>query len=140
MISIVVVVTLTEKFISTSALLRKLEVKKSDIYLLKDVAKTAFSSIIAGIITFLFYWQFSEKLSAFSANFVTNQIGISKLGLIDFISGVFVLGISFSIFAPIYLICANYFGLIDEEEKNFVKKIFNNFVFVIFKKDEAKTL
>ncbi|HQU81979.1 MAG TPA: oligosaccharide flippase family protein [Pyrinomonadaceae bacterium] len=140
MIAIVVVVTLTEKFISTSALLRKLEVKTSDFYLLKDVAKTAFSSIIAGLVTFLFYWQFSEKLSALSAAFVTNQIGITKLGLIDFISGIFVLAITFLIFAPIYLILTNYFGLIDEEEKSFVKKIFNNFVFIIFKKDEAKTL
>ncbi|MCD9187859.1 MAG: oligosaccharide flippase family protein [Pyrinomonadaceae bacterium] len=140
MIAIVVIVTLTEKFISSIAVLRKLEVRKSDLSLLSGVGKTAIASIFAGIFTFLFYSQLNEKLAAISADFVVNYLGFAKISVIDFISGVFVLGFSFLIFAPIYLFCANFFGLIDEEEKDYLKKIANNLFYVFFKKDEANTL
>lgn len=140
MIAIVVVVTLTEKFISSIAVLRKLEVKKDDISLLNGVVKTAIASLAAGFFTFLFYSQLNEKLSAVSANFAVNYLGFAKISVIDFISGVFVLSLSFSIFTPIYLLCANFFGLIDEEEKDYLKRIANNLFYVFFKRDEANTL
>lgn len=140
MIAIVVIVTLTEKLISSIAVLRKLEVKKSDLSLLNGVVKTAIASLSAGIFTFLFYSHLNEKISAVSANFAVNYLGFTKISVIDFISGVFVLGLSFSIFAPIYLLCANYFGLIDEEEKDYLKRMANNLFYVFFKRDEANTL
>lgn len=140
MIAIVVVVTLTEKFISSFVLLRKLEVKSSDVYLLKDVAKTAVAALAAGIATFFFYREFNEKIAAFGAEAVQKVFGIAKLGILDFASGILVLGICFLVFAPIYLFFANYFGLIDDEEKRFAKRMFNNLLYFTYKKDEAKSL
>ncbi|MEP6902696.1 MAG: oligosaccharide flippase family protein [Actinomycetota bacterium] len=120
MIAIVVVTTLTEKFISSFAVLRKLEVGKADLVLLKGIAKTAVCALLAGIFTFLFYWQFNEKIAAFGAGFAQNVVGFSKPSVIDFVSGVLVLGFCFLIFAPIYLFSANYFGIIDDDEKHFI--------------------
>lgn len=120
MIAIVVVTTIIEKIISSIVVLRKLEVKRTDLYLLKGVAKTAVCALLAGIFTFLFYRQFNEKIAAFGAEFAQNVLGFSKMSVIDSFAGVLVLGLSFMIFAPIYLLSANYFGIIDEGEKNFV--------------------
>ncbi|MBS1794817.1 MAG: oligosaccharide flippase family protein [Acidobacteria bacterium] len=120
MIAIVVVTVLTEKFISTSAVLRKLEVGAKDLYLLKGVFRTAVSAVLAGALTFLFYRGFSESLTAFGAETAQNVLGLTKTSLIDFAAGVLVLGACFAIFAPVYLLSANYFGIIDEEEKALV--------------------
>jgi O-antigen/teichoic acid export membrane protein len=120
MIAIVVVTTITEKFISSFAVLRKLEVKRADVHLLKGIAQTAVCALLAGVFTFLFYWQFNEKIAAFGANFAQNILGFSKTSVIDFVSGVLVLGLCFMIFTPIYLLSANYFDIIDEDEKQFI--------------------
>jgi len=122
MIAIVVVTTITEKIISSIAVLRKLEVKRTDLHLLKGVAKTAVCAIFAGIFTFLFYREFNENIAAFGAEFAQNVLGFSKTSVIDFVAGVLVLGLSFMIFTPLYLLSANYFGIIDEGEKNFVSE------------------
>ena len=122
MIAIVVVAVLTEKFISSFAVLRKLEVKTADIYLLKNVGKTAICAVIAGLFTFLFYSQFSENIAAFGANLAQNIFGFAKTSAIDFVSGVTVLGASFLIFTPIYLLTANFFGIIDDEEKKLISE------------------
>ncbi len=121
MIAIVVVAVLTEKFISSIAVLRKLEVKRADIYLLKDVVKTAVCAGLAGIFTFLFYWQLNEKIASFGANFAQNVLGFSKMSVVDFVSGVLVLGLCFLIFTPIYLLSANYFDIIDDDEKQSIR-------------------
>jgi len=138
MIAIVVVTTITEKIISSIAVLRKLEVKRTDLHLLKGVAKTAVCSVFAGIFTFLFYWQLNEKIAAFGAEFAQNILGFSKTSVIDFVAGVSVLGLSFMIFTPIYLLSANYFGIIDEGEKRVVSGRWSA-IRKIFKKSEPKT-
>jgi O-antigen/teichoic acid export membrane protein len=117
MIGTVVVATIIEKFISSIAVLRKLEVRAADVYLLKDTAKTAVCALIAGTFTFLFYRQFNETVAAFGANLAQNALGFSKISVVDFGSGALVLGVCFLVFAPVYLLCANYFGIIDQDEK-----------------------
>jgi len=119
MIAIVVVTTIIEKFISSIAVLRKLEVKRADIYLLKDIGKTAVCALLAGIFTFLFYWQLNAKLAAFGTDLAQDVFGFSKTSVIDLVSGVLVLGACFLIFTPIYLLSANFFGIIDDDEKKF---------------------
>lgn len=133
MITIVVVAVLVEKFISSVAVLRKLEVKTADIYLLKDVFKTAVCALLAGILTFFFYRAASDQIAAFGAETAQNIFGFSKTGAIDFVSGALVLAACLTIFAPVYLLAANFFGIIDEEEKSVVlrqwsvvKTIFNS--------------
>jgi O-antigen/teichoic acid export membrane protein len=124
MIAIVVAATHTEKFISSIAVLRKLEVKAADIYLLKDTAKTAVCALFAGVFTFLFYWQFNERIAAFGAGLAKTVFGFSKTGVIDFVAGALVLGSCFLIFAPIYLLSANFSGILDDDEKDLFRGIF----------------
>jgi hypothetical protein len=95
-------------------------------------------SVFAGIFTFLFYWQLNEKIAAFGAEFAQNILGFSKTSVIDFVAGVSVLGLSFMIFTPIYLLSANYFGIIDEGEKRAVSGRWSA-IRKIFKKSEPKT-
>ena len=120
MIGTVVVMTLVEKFISSIAVLRKLEVKTAHVFLLKDIGKTAVCAILAGALTFLFYHAASEKIAAFGTSLAQNVFGFSKISLVDFVSGVLVLSVCFLVFAPIYLLSANFFGLLETEEKKFV--------------------
>jgi O-antigen/teichoic acid export membrane protein len=125
MIGTVVVATVIEKFISSIAVLRKLEVKSADVYLLKGIGKTAVCALLAGALTFLFYRQFNEKIAASGARLAIDVFGFSKITVIDFVSGALVLALCFLIFAPVYLVCANYFDILDDEEKNLFKSIFN---------------
>ena len=46
-----------------------------------------------------------------------------KIGLVNFLSGAFTLGITFLIFAPIYLLAMNFWNAIDEADKSFVKNL-----------------
>lgn len=124
MIAIVVVVSVLETLVISTILAGKLGVKLSDWRLFKNVGKIALISLIAGLITFLLFGQL-EKLG-FSLG--TNLVGIlfdsPKQNVSDFISGGLTLGFTFLVFAPIYLLGIFYFGLIDEEEKAFIKNIF----------------
>ncbi|HEX9960864.1 MAG TPA: hypothetical protein VGB00_08025, partial [Pyrinomonadaceae bacterium] len=47
-----------------------------------------------------------------------------KRSIADFAAGAFTLGVCFAVFTPIYLILANAFDLIDDEEKTFIKSFF----------------
>ncbi len=121
MIAIVIATALIDKFVTTALAFRKLEVKAEDVYLLKDVGKTAAASLAAGAVTFLFYWQFSETITTLGAALTRMIFAAPKLSVSDFISGNLVLGFSALIFAPVYLILMNYFGVIEESEKNKIK-------------------
>ena len=130
MIAIVIATALIDKFITTTLAFRKLDVKAADIYLLRDVSKTAAASLTAGVITFLFYWQFREMITNWGISltqmifpFTQMIFTAPKLSVTDFISGNLVLGCSALIFAPIYLFLMNYFGIIEENEKEKIKSI-----------------
>lgn len=138
MIGTVVVATIVEKFISSIAVLRKLEVKPADASLLKGIGKTAVCAILAGALTFLFYTATRETIAAFGAGLAQNVFGFSKISLVDFVSGTLVLGICFLIFAPVYLLSANYFGVLDEEDKAVVSGRWSA-VRKFFKKSEPTT-
>ncbi len=124
MIAIVIVTALVDKLITTTLAFRKLNVTAEDIYLLKDVGKTAAASLIAGAATFLFYWQFREIIANWGASLAQMIFTEPKLSVTDFISGCLVLGFSALIFAPVYLFVMNYFGLIEAGEKQLIKNAF----------------
>lgn len=133
MIATVVVAVLVEKFISSIAVLRKLEVGATDVRRLGPVAKTAGSALLAGFFTFLFYRAAGGALAAFGAGAAQTVFGFSKTSAVDFMAGALVLGLCFLVFAPIYLLSANFFGVIDDEDKRAVGdrwsaigKIFNS--------------
>lgn len=122
-IAIVVVVTLIERFVITTALLRKLEVKWTDWRLLKTIGKTAVISLIAGIVTFFVYQQVREIMPAAGNNLAQIIFSAPKKSLVDFVSGSLTLGISALVFTPIYLLLANYFDIIEDEEKKKIKTL-----------------
>jgi hypothetical protein len=123
MIVIVVVTALTEKFVFTSVILKKLNVRRNDLVGLKTIGKTAVAGLTAGFFTFLFYWEFAERLFLLGAKLPQAIFAAPKTGIIDFIAGGLVLGVCALIFTPIYLLTANYFGIIEDEDKDKVRSV-----------------
>ncbi len=125
MIAIVVVTVLIEKIILTWLVIKKLECKLSDLTLLKGIRNTAVCALIAGVPTFLFYYLTREPLARFGVEMTQKIWATDKISILDFTSGGLVLGLSFTLFSLIYLLAANYAGIIDSDEKAFAKKIFD---------------
>lgn len=110
MILIVVIVALIDKIVSTALVLWKLNVRGRDAKLLVNIGKTALITLLAGLFTFFVYYLIKD----FVPNFTTYR----------FISGGLILGISGLVFAAVYLLGTNYWGIINEEERAFVTKTF----------------
>ncbi len=127
MIAIVVVATLIERFISTAVLMRKLDVKTRDWRLLEKVGKTAIVSVFAGIITFFVYRQVRQIMPAVGNNLAQTIFTAPKKTVVEFVSGSLILGVSFVVFASVYLFAMNWFDLIDEDEKKIVKNYLGKF-------------
>lgn len=123
MIGLAVGAVVIDKLIAEAMVIRKLHLGLKDLHLLAKVAKTAFASISAGAATYLVYISFHLTLFAAAENFLSNSVGISKVSVVNFVSGTFVLAVSAIVFAPIYLVAATLFGLIDEEEKTAIRRI-----------------
>ena len=126
MIAIVVAATLIEKIISETVIIKKLGFGFKDLHLLKDAGKTALVSVFAGVITFAFYYAAKDSVFNFSNDFLLSIFPQTKIGLVNFISGAFTLGVTFLIFAPVYLFAMNLWNAIDEQDKNLFKKLFIN--------------
>lgn len=120
MIAIVVAAILTEKFITSIFVFRKLGIGRNDLGYLSTVGKTGGAAIVAGMATFLFYHFASLPVETFASGFLSGTMGIAKASIVDFLAGSTVLGISFAIFAPIYLLGAHFLGFIDEEDRETV--------------------
>ncbi len=127
MIAIVVITSLIERFISTTVLLRKLEVKWTDWRLLKDTGKTALISVVAGIFTFFIYRQAKEFMPAVGVSLAEMFFSAPKKSVVNFLSGSLTLGASFAVFAPVYLFLMNRFNLIDEDEKILIRNLLEKF-------------
>jgi O-antigen/teichoic acid export membrane protein len=117
MIAIVVVVSAFDRIVSTAIVVRKLKVEKRDLFLLKGIAQTAVSSLIAGAFTFLFYWEFNAAIFQWGETFTRTIFAAPNESIVDFIAGGLVLGLCALIFLPIYLFTANRFGIIEDGEK-----------------------
>lgn len=124
MIAIVVAAFLVDKIVSTAIAWRKLGVKFKDIRLLTSVGKTALASVAAGAVTYLFDLYFDEKITDLSEKLTYAIFPSAKQGLTDFVSGAMILSISAMVFAPIYLLIMNRFGLLEDGEKRIFTKIF----------------
>jgi O-antigen/teichoic acid export membrane protein len=125
MIAIVVIATIVERFISTLVLLRKLNVKVSDISMLKKIGKTAVVSAFAAIITYFIYSQVREIVPGWGLELAQNLFAAPKRTIVEFVTGCVTLGISFLVFLPIYLMGMNLFGLIEEDEKHLIYNTFD---------------
>ena len=134
MIAIVVVMSLIERFISTSILARKMNVRRTDWALLKGVGKTALVSAFAGVITLFAFWQINGFASEWGANILRTFFSAPKQSVVSFVSGSLTLALTMLVFAPIYLFGMNYLNLIEAEEKEFVKKYLNYVKKIVFPK------
>ncbi len=123
MIAIVVVSALFEKFVAETIIIRRLGVKSEDLYLLKDIGKTAIVSLAAGIITFFVYHYIKEIMPPVGENLARMIFAAPKQNAADFIAGSLTLLISFAVYAPIYLFGISFWNVIDEEEKETIRNI-----------------
>lgn len=133
-IGIVVVTTVTEKIIFTAVITKKLNVERRDLGGLRTVGKTAAAALTAGFFTYLFYWKFAGRILLWGADWSQMIFAAPKKGLVDFFAGSSVLAFSALIFVPLYLLGANFFGIIEDEEKEKVKEILRK----IFRRDVVR--
>ncbi len=128
MIAIVIATAIIEKTISTAVVLRKLGARRGDFSMLKETFKTALASLIAGVLTFLFYHNFGDAIFERTvsliqaivertASLIETISAPPKITVVNFIAGGAVLGFSALIFVPVYLFAANRFGILDAEDK-----------------------
>jgi O-antigen/teichoic acid export membrane protein len=123
-IAIVVVTTLVERLITMTRAAKTLGVKREDGYLLLNMGKTAIATLFAGLITYGFYIYFRELTPSFGRQISGLLFSTPKESLVNLISGgLTVAGCGVVLFA-IYLLIANYLGVITTEEKNSIKRLF----------------
>jgi hypothetical protein len=124
MIAIVVVTLIFEKIIAEAVIIRKLGVGRKDLYLLKDVGKIAVISVLAGVVTFAVYQGIKDFMPAVGESVARIFFAAPKQSAVDFIWGSMTLAVSFAVFAPIYLLAAYFWNVIDDGEKETVKNLF----------------
>lgn len=122
MIAVAVGAILTEKMIGETMIIRKLGLGLQHLHLLKNVGKSAVISIVAGIVTYIVYANVRLFLINWSDHFVVETLQTNNLVALNFFGGSLVLLISACVFVPIYLIGSNLWGVIEESEKEMVKK------------------
>lgn len=123
MITIVVVIALLEKTILTTAVLRKLEVGRSDLDVLKRPAKTAISALVAGAVTYGFHYSFAEPLNSYFSGWIKVVFVNASTNLVDFAAGAILLSVCLLVFTPVYFLLLNRFGLIQKVDRELIGKI-----------------
>lgn len=138
MITTAVCAILAEKLIAETMVVRKLGLGWRDISMLKNVAKTAFASAVAGAVTYLVYSNIHVQLLNFGERFAESALSTSKIGILNFIGGGLVLAISGIVFLPTYLVLANLLGLIETGEKDAAKRFFRSIISIVRPKHAVK--
>ncbi len=128
MITVAVAAILIEKLASETMVIRKLGIGRRHLPLLKNVGKTAVISLIAGFVTYIFYFYTHEFIHEFGRQFAERVFSTTSIRKMNFTGGTLVLLVSGLIFAPIYLMAANFWGVMEEEEKKSVIKILSRFL------------
>lgn len=114
---------LIEKCVAESMIIYKLGLRWRHLPLLSNVGKTGIAAIAAGIVTYFVYTNVHVYLQSVGEQFAESALHTSKLSTLNFVSGSFVLAISALVFTPIYLAVANFFGLIEHDEKRAVRSV-----------------
>ncbi|MBK9529504.1 MAG: oligosaccharide flippase family protein [Acidobacteria bacterium] len=127
-ISVAVGAIILEKIIAETMVVRKLGLGLRHLAMMKNVGKAAVISLVAGVVTYLVYSNVHEYLRVVGQHFAEETFHTSDLGAVNFVGGSLVLLISGLVFAPIYLIGANLWGLIEDSERNAVRSILRKFL------------
>lgn len=127
MIASAVGAILLEKVIAETMVIRKLGLGLKHLTLLKVVGKTAIISVVAGIATYFVYQSFHTELEIAGHDFAQRFFSTDNQSILDLVGGSFVLLISGAVFAPIYLIAANLWGVIEDDDKQSVTGFLQKF-------------
>jgi hypothetical protein len=128
MITVAVGAILLEKLIAETMVIRKLGLGLQHLPLLKNVAKTAVISLFAGLVTYIVYENLHDYLFNAATHFAEETLHTHQLSTLNFFSGSLVLGLSAAVFAPLYLLAANFWGVIEDEEKQVVRNLIKKFI------------
>jgi O-antigen/teichoic acid export membrane protein len=118
MITVAVGAILIEKLIAETMVIKKLGVGRAHLPLLKNVVKTAGISIFAGAITYFFYTNIHPYALNFGEALASGFLHETRLNARNLVGGSVVLAASGIVFAVAYLIPANLWGVIEEDEKH----------------------
>ena len=121
-ITIVIIVKIVESLIAETIIFFKLNLKLKDLKLLSNIVRTAVISLIAGSVTYFFYIFLKPRVANFGETILGYFTATPSENLAASLSGLLLLGLTFTFFAMIYLPLCNFWGLIDEEEKQLVMK------------------
>ena len=123
-ISVAVGAIIVEKVIAETMVVRKLGLGLRHLAMLKNVGKAAAISLLAGVVTYLVYSNVHEYLLLAGKHFAEDTFHTQDKAAVNLFGGSLVLFISGLVFAPIYLIAAHLWGLIEESEKSAVRSAF----------------
>ncbi|MBP6003715.1 MAG: oligosaccharide flippase family protein [Pyrinomonadaceae bacterium] len=128
MITAAVGAILIEKLIAETMIIRKLGLGMQHLPLMKNVVKTALISLLAGAVTYFVYINVKDYLLGVGEHFAEEAFSTHKLSTLNFFGGSLVLLISGAVFAPVYLMAANLWGIIEADEKEAVANFMRRFL------------
>ena len=105
----------------------KLKLGLRHLRLLTGVGKTALISLLAGGITYIVYNNVSGYLLKVGEQFAGQTFSTEKLSTLNFVGGGLVLAVSACVFVPVYLLAANFWDVIDEDERQSVRNFARRF-------------
>lgn len=112
-----------EKIVGETMVVRKLGLGLQHLHLLTNVGKTAVISALAGVVTYVVYSNVNGYILNFGEHFAKQALDTHKLGILNFVGGGLVLFVSACVFAPIYLLAAYFWGVIEDSEKEVGRRL-----------------
>jgi O-antigen/teichoic acid export membrane protein len=119
---------LIEKAIAETMVIRKLGLGRQHLPMLSPVAKTAIVSLIAGVATWFVYSNIKEPVLAIGEHFAEDVLHTHQIAVLNFFGGSMVLAISAAVFVPIYILGANFLGLIEQQDRQSARDFFGRIV------------
>ncbi|HQZ96568.1 MAG TPA: oligosaccharide flippase family protein [Pyrinomonadaceae bacterium] len=127
-ITVAVAALVLEKVIGESMVIKKLGLGWKDLPLLKDVGKVAVITLFAGLITYIVYVNVHVYVEEIGERLAQEAFTTNRASTLNFVGGSLVLLISGLVFAPIYLLGANFWGVIEEADKRSVMNLIRKFL------------
>ncbi len=129
MITIVVASIVFEKIAAAWISGRMLNAGVGDARLLKPIGKIALSATAAAGLVVAVYFGIAGQLMAFCTSLADHIFRVVDIGKgSEFVGGCLFLGVFAAIYGTAYLLCANWLGVIDQEDKERVFRLIRRFM------------